>query len=79
MRAKLKTLQVKHAHLCERTNTAVLLIRVGRATERSFIKIKLLEFEDEEENNVPIDINDDDGIYDNNDLFCEKEMKKITI
>ena len=53
-------------------NTAELNIRVGGATEKSFRKMKLLEFREEEENNAPIDIDDDDS-YDNTDLFCEEE------
>ena len=47
-----------------------LLIRVGGAIERLFKK-KLLEFEEEEENNAPIGIDVNDN-YDNTDLFCEK-------
>ena len=50
LRVKLKTLQVQFAHLSERINTAGLLIRVGGATERSFRKMELLEFEEQEEN-----------------------------
>ena len=34
--------------------------------------MELLEFEKEEENNAPIDIDDDDK-YDNSDLFCEED------
>ena len=72
MRKKLRTLQVEFAHLWEWINTAGLLIRVGGATERSFRKIELLEFEEEEENNAPIDF-DYDNNYDNTDLFCEED------
>ena len=52
LRLKLKTLQVQFAHLSEWINTAGLLIRVGGSTERSFKKIEVLEFEEEEE--IPI-------------------------
>ena len=31
-----------------------------------------MEFEEEEENNAPIDIDDDDS-YNNTDLFCEED------
>ena len=68
MRVKLKTLQVHFAHLSERMNTAGILIRVGGATERSFRKKELLEFEEEEESNTTIHIDDDDN-YDKTDLF----------
>ena len=41
--------------------------------------MQLLEFEEEEENNAPIDIDDDDN-YNSTDLFCEEDvMKKITL
>ena len=69
---KLKTLQVQFAHLSERINTAGLLIRVGGDTERSFGKMELSDFEGEEKNDVPIDIDDDDN-YDDTDLFCEED------
>ena len=72
---KLKTLQVKFAHLSERIKTVGLLIRVGEATERSFRKMELLEFEDEEENNAAIDLDYDDN-YDGTDLFCEEDDEK---
>ena len=42
------------------------------ATKRSFRKIKLLEFGEEEENNASIDIDDDD-LYDTTDVFCEQD------
>ena len=44
---------------------------VDGASERSFKKIKFLEFEEEEENNSPTDF-DDDG-FDNTDLFCDED------
>ena len=66
-----KTLQVHFAHLLEQLSTVGLFIRVDGAAERSFRKIELLEFEEEEENNSPIDI-DDDVNY-NTDLFCEED------
>ena len=70
---KLKTLQVQLAHLSERRiNNAGLLNRVGGATESSFRKMDLLEFEEEEENNARIDIDVDDN-FDNTDLFCEED------
>ena len=50
LRVELKTLPVQFAHLSERINTVGLLIPVGGATERSFRKIELLEFKEEEEN-----------------------------
>ena len=34
--------------------------------------MELLEFEEEEENNAPIDFHDD-GFYDNTDQFCEDD------
>ena len=54
-RMKLKTPQVQFEHLLERINSAGLLIRVGGATEWSCRKMELLEFEEEEENNAPIE------------------------
>ena len=68
---KLKTLQV-FAHLSERIKTAVLLIRVRGGTKRSLRRMELLEFEEAEENNAPIDMDDDDN-YDNTNLFCEAD------
>ena len=60
----------------KRINTTAFLIRVGGATERSFRKIELLkEFEEEEENNAPDDIDDHD-IYDSTDLFCEEDHEE---
>ena len=56
-------------------NTAELLFVAGGATESTFRKIELFEFEEEEENNAPIDIDDDDN-YDNTDLFCEEDEEK---
>ena len=75
---QMKTLQVQIAHLSERINTAGLLIHVSGANERSFRKMEMLEFEEEEESNAPIDIDDDD-IYDNTDLFCEEDDGKDSI
>ena len=49
-----------------------LLLRVGGATEKFFRKMELLEFEEEEEHNAPINIDDDDN-YDNTELFCEED------
>ena len=63
---------MKFAHLSERINTGGLLIRVGGATERSFRKTELLEFEKKEENNAQIDFDDEDK-YDNSDLLCEED------
>ena len=40
--------------------------------------MELLDFEEEKENNAPIDIDDDDDNSDNTDLFCRR-MMKITI
>ena len=60
----------------EQINTTEFLICVGGATERSFRKMELLkEFEEEEENNAPHDIDDDDN-YDNTDLFCEEDHEE---
>ena len=59
-------------HTLERTYTVGLLLRVGGATEKFFRKMELLEFEEEEENNAPINIDDDDN-YDNTELFCEED------
>ena len=68
--SEIKTLKVQLKHLSKRRITnAGLLIRVGGATERSFRKMELLEFEEKEENNARIDI-DVDGNFDNTDLFC---------
>ena len=67
------TLQIQFAHLSERINTEGLLIRVRGATERCFRKMELLDFEEEEENNAPIDIDDVDDNYDNTDLFSEED------
>ena len=69
------TSHVQFAHLTERINTTGLLIHVGKATETSFRKMELLEFEEKEENNAPTDIDDNDN-YDNTDLFCEEEDEK---
>ena len=52
-----------------------LLIRVGGASERSFRKMDLLEFEGEEEIKALIDVDDLDN-YDNPDLFCEEDNEK---
>ena len=75
MIVKLKTLQVQFAHLSERINTAGLLLGVGQATERSFGKMELSEFELEEKNDAPIDIDDDDK-YDDTDLFNEEDNEE---
>ena len=75
MRVKLKTLQVQFTHLSERKNTARLFIRVGEVTEKSFRKMELLEFGEDEKNTAAID-NDDDDNFDNTDLFCVEDDKE---
>ena len=35
--------------------------------------MELLDFEEEKENNAPIDIDDDDDNSDNTDLFCQED------
>ena len=60
--------------ISDQINTAGLLIRDGGATESSFRKMELLEFEEEKENNAPIDIDVADK-YDNTDPFCEDDEK----
>ena len=71
---KSKELQVIIAHFSERIKTAGLLIRVSGATEKSFRKMELLEFE-EEEKIAPIDIDDGDSFFET-DLFCEEDDEK---
>ena len=69
-----KTLQVQLAYLLEQLNTAGLFFGVGGAAERSFRELELLEFEEEEENSSPIEV-DDDVKY-NTDLFCQENDEK---
>ena len=56
----------------QRINTTGLLVHGSGATERTFRRMELLEFEEEEKNNAPIDIVDDDN-YDDADLFFETD------